>query len=138
MTSTLSFEIAHTPVPWMRTAYVMGRPINPAKLKAYEAMVRWEAVIAMKKLGLKLFEKPVTLEVAFWFETPKSWSKKKADALLYRGHPSKPDLSNLVKAVEDGMIGVVYVDDALISSIIARKQWAPRDAIIIKVYPSDL
>jgi Holliday junction resolvase RusA-like endonuclease len=42
-------------------------------------------------------------------------------------HPypaKKPDLSNIVKLVEDALNGCAWADDALIIDITARKRWA--------------
>ena len=61
---------------------------------------------------------PLKMEVTFFFKRPKSASKR-------IHHTVKPDLSNLVKSVEDALNGIVYVDDAQIVEL-----------SVIKVYDS--
>jgi Holliday junction resolvase RusA-like endonuclease len=112
--------------------------LNPESLKSYEAMIRWEATIAAHKCGATMFEKPVCIEATFTFAMPASWSKKKREGLIYRSHNSAPDLSNLVKAIEDGMNGVIFADDRLVSVLQCRKVWGEKDSIEVKVYPADL
>ena len=45
-----------------------------------------------------------TLSVSFHIPTPKSWSKKKAAEMHLKPHKSKPDLDNLVKALQDALL----------------------------------
>ena len=59
-------------------------------------------------------ERPLILEVDFFFKPP----RKKDNGLPHSG---RPDLSNLVKFIEDVAIGVLYKDDAQICEIRARK-----------------
>lgn len=71
---------------------------------------------------------PIKIRVDFYFKTPKSWSKKKAENAFY--HSSKPDLDNLVKSVLDAFNGIVFKDDAQVVEIIARKFWSDRESYI--------
>lgn len=58
----------------------------------------------------------VPMKVTFIFHMPllKSWSNKKAEQMLGTPHHKKPDLSNLIKLVEDAGNGIVWKDDSLI------------------------
>ena len=56
-------------------------------------------------------------------EMPESWSKIKRSEKAGTRHDQKPDLSNIVKAVEDGLTD----DDAGISHINADKFWDGSD-----------
>ena len=67
---------------------------------------------------------PVLLTVEAFFAVPASWSKAKQRAMLGQPHTQKPDTSNIVKAVEDGMNLIAYADDAQIADQVARKRWA--------------
>ena len=69
---------------------------------------------------LLLSGKALLLDVTFGMEIPKSHQKRK-DQLLNTAHIFKPDLSNLIKYIEDVCTGILYADDCLISNIIARK-----------------
>lgn len=110
---------------------VPGKPIPLARARSgskgfynpqYQAMKNfaWEVKTQYKSLPVEL---PIKLCLCFYFPMPKSWSKKKKAALLCEPHCSTPDLSNLIKFVEDALNGVVWKDDALIWSIDAEKKW---------------
>lgn len=62
--------------------------------------------------GFKPIDSPCLLSCCFYFPIPKSWSKKKSSLALHK--ESKPDLSNLVKQIEDCGNGILWKDDALI------------------------
>jgi Holliday junction resolvase RusA-like endonuclease len=42
-------------------------------------------------------------------------------APVYLSHIARPDLSNLIKFIEDIAIGILYGDDSIIAEIYARK-----------------
>lgn len=66
--------------------------------------------------------------VIFHIQMPKSWSEKKKGSMAGRWHKSRPDLSNLLKALEDA----IFTDDSKISSYgYLCKRWARRGAIEI-------
>ncbi len=58
---------------------------------------------------------------------PGSWSKAKKERMNNRYHQQKPDLSNLLKAIEDA----VYKNDSAIADIHVAKKWGYEGAIII-------
>lgn len=76
------------------------------------------------------FEGPLHLEVTFYFAIPKSRDKK-----LIQGtyHYYRPDLSNLIKFLEDIATGILFDDDCIISSITSKKCYddCPRTEFII-------
>ncbi|WP_163360796.1 RusA family crossover junction endodeoxyribonuclease, partial [Klebsiella aerogenes] len=56
---------------------------------------------------------------------------RKTAALLGLLKPtSKPDIDNLLKAVADGMNGIVYADDAAIVSFSCSKVYAAGDGFV--------
>ena len=61
---------------------------------------------------------PVEIALDFAFQIPKSKSTK-----INSNHPhtSIPDLDNLIKFVKDAGNGILWRDDCLIHSVIARK-----------------
>jgi Holliday junction resolvase RusA-like endonuclease len=61
-----------------------------------------------------------TLDITFYIEMPKSWSKKKREAMYMQPHQSKPDLDNMVKAFCDAL----YDDDAGVYAIRCAKYWS--------------
>ena len=66
-----------------------------------------------------------TLDITFYIEMPKSWSKKKREAMYMKPHQSKPDLDNLVKAYCDAL----YDDDAGVYAIQCAKYWSDENEI---------
>jgi Holliday junction resolvase RusA-like endonuclease len=66
---------------------------------------------------------PVRLTVRAYFPCPKS--DKKEDRAKYRWHTKRPDLSNLVKLIEDMGNGFLWHDDAQICSEVLEKFIAP-------------
>lgn len=73
--------------------------------------------------------------VAF-FKMPKSWSKKKKEKMNGKLHKSKPDLSNILKGIEDAL---TVKDETIAILTGCSKHWAPDDAlsIILKTAPDD-
>jgi Holliday junction resolvase RusA-like endonuclease len=61
---------------------------------------------------------PVFMHVTFYLPRPKSSPKKRTLP------DSKPDLSKLIRAVEDALSKIAYEDDARITDIVAHKQFA--------------
>lgn len=66
--------------------------------------------------------------VTFILPMPKSWSKKKREAVNGAPHKAKPDIDNLLKALLDS----VFNDDAHIYDIRAIKKWGENGQIVIE------
>lgn len=73
---------------------------------------------------------PLELIVTFFMPIPKTKARKVAP---YDYHHIKPDLSNLIKFVEDVANDIIFTDDAIIASIQAVKYYAiaPRTEFIL-------
>jgi len=71
------------------------------------------------------FELGETFHVVFNMPMPKSWSQKKRNAMRGEPHKSRPDLSNLLKAVED----ILMEEDSCIYTVVAQKKWADEGSI---------
>ena len=92
---------------------------------------RWqEEVNARLALTGQAFEEllkgPISLRLDFVMQIPLSWSKKKIDALKdgkVIWHTVKPDTSNLIKWVEDGLTGIVWEDDKQVVLVHAMKYY---------------
>ena len=79
------------------------------------------AAAAAEAYGGDLIDEPVRLACVFQFARPKSHfgtgrNSDKLKASAPARHAQKPDLSKLVRAVEDGLTGVVWRDDSLVIS----------------------
>lgn len=79
-------------------------------------------------------ECPIHLSVAAFFELPKSYSKKKAEAFNPGYKPTKPDLSNIIKQIEDCANGIIWKDDAqIVSYFDCGKYWADDPCWVVRV-----
>lgn len=79
---------------------------------------------------------PLCVSLNFYLQIPPSWSdKKRLDAVQGRLVPvAKPDLSNLIKAIEDGCNSIVWHDDAQIVELTeVTKQYGPSPQTILTV-----
>lgn len=106
---------AFTPKGWKRPVITSDNP----KLKSFRQEVSKAALVARQEAGFAdvLFGKhePVCVVFRFFFARPESVPKKR------RRHVVKPDLSKLVRCVEDSLSGIIFHDDAQIVSIATEK-----------------
>ena len=94
---------------------------TPEKTANYESLVKLAAHRAMERLSP--WEFAVELKITAYMQIPASWSQKKQEAAR-RGEirpKTKPDLDNIVKAIKDGMNGIVFKDDSQVIEVFARK-----------------
>ena len=116
----LMFEIPGSPIgqgrPKFSTINGHARAYDPEKSRNYKAYVKLLATQAMKDSGFTMIKGPCALSINAYFEVPKSKSKKFREAALNGlEYPTKkPDLSNIIKGIEDALNGLAYKDDALI------------------------
>jgi len=94
----------------------MARPVvtsdNP-RTKPWALLV---STVAQEHAGTSPpMEGPVFVALQFWLPRPKSLPKRITQ------HTKKPDLDKLVRAVLDGLTGIVFYDDAQVVSIVAQK-----------------
>lgn len=104
-----------------------------AKTASYENLVRLSAAGAM--IGRTPISEPVSMVIEVRVTPPKSASRKlTASMLLGAVRPAKkPDLTNIMKAVEDGCNGVVYADDSQIVHIVGSKRYDTTPGVDVKV-----
>ena len=119
-------------VPKSRPRACGNRFYTPKKTVDFENYI---ALLSSNEMcGSKPSANPIFVEVAFLFETPKSWSKKKKKAALDGYHVSKPDIDNLEKSVFDALNGIVWIDDAQVFKVIKEKKYSQESSIQIKIY----
>lgn len=91
-----------------------GRCYTPAATRSFEERLKQAAIFSWRKAPLT---GPLALKVTFSFPRPKS---------VKRPYPvSRPDLDNYLKAALDALNGVLWVDDAQMVDILARKRYGP-------------
>jgi Holliday junction resolvase RusA-like endonuclease len=124
----INFWIPGDPVPKARARVTMrgGKPraYTPIQTKKYEELA---GGIAAQIMGsAEPLKTPVRLLIEFGIGIPRSWSQKRRDAAIAGLYvPTvKPDLTNLVKSIEDGMNGIVYRDDSQIVYMVVAKYYA--------------
>jgi len=132
-----SFDIAGTPVPKGRPRVTRsGHVYTPQKTREYENKIRKIAFVEMT--GRKSLQEPVRVCIEFFFQPPRSMSKKGRAALLEPPsvHAIKPDLDNLIKAVLDSICGyrLPISDDKLVAQLIASKKYATQPSVKIRIY----
>lgn len=108
-----------------RTGHVYKDPVD----QEYENAIAGFYLSVAKEASS--FSGPVALTVKAYYVKPKSWSKRRAARELYK--LSKPDLSNIVKAIEDALNESAYADDAQIVQHSAWKGWGERNEIVVEI-----
>lgn len=97
--------------------------------------------------GHPIIDEPVELNVVFFFVRPKGHYRKseRFDGQLKATAPNwptkPPDVTKLLRAIEDALTGVVWRDDASVVVQAARKVYADRPGAFVTIspalYPSD-
>ncbi|KUZ98108.1 endodeoxyribonuclease RusA [Burkholderia ubonensis] len=114
------------------------RTFTPEATERYENLVKIAAGAAMR--GSAPYEGPVRMVVHIGLPIPTSWSAKRqaAAAAGLIGATKKPDASNVLKAVEDGMNGVVYVDDGQVVDQWVSKRYVRAPGVRVEVIELNL
>lgn len=106
---------AFVPKGWTRAVVTSANPKN----KNWQQIVSDAAQREIEKRpGFQLFDGPVRLELTFVLPAPKSLKDKRPP------HTKKPDLDKLVRSVKDALSGVAWRDDAQVTDLVARKDYA--------------
>lgn len=110
-----------------------ARMFTPAKTVAYEGLVAHAAQQAMR--DAPLWVGACRIEVDVLCSVPASWSaKKRAQALAGAIRPTKkPDADNVLKAVCDGINGVVWRDDVQAVEVLLHKAYAMTPKINVRI-----
>lgn len=116
----VKFSMLAKPTAKARPVFGKGKVFTPERTREYEETVREFAEAAME--GRPPVEFGVTVRCHFSFKSKKAgW------------RTSKPDLDNLIKAVTDGMNGIVYKDDSQIVAIGAGKANGDANEVEVEV-----
>lgn len=109
------------------------RTYTPEKTATYENLVRLEYE---RQCGdVTLADAPVEMRITAYYAIAKSDSKKMRQAKLDgQIRPmKKPDLSNVIKSIEDGLNGIAYYDDAQIVMITAEKHYDTIPRVVVEI-----
>lgn len=112
---------------------------DPAKSRDYKQYVR---LVASEDAPETPVTGAVLLSLRIYRAIPKSMSKRKREAALAgRLRPTtKPDVSNVLKGVEDALKGVWYADDSQIVGYGELGKWyaeRPRIEVTMTEYPQE-
>lgn len=135
----VSFVVPGEPVgkgrPRVSTIGGHARMFTPKKTANYETLIAMAAQQAMA--GRELINGPVMVELFIMVSVPQSWSKKrKLQALAGQIFPTKkPDKDNIIKAIYDGLNGVVWVDDVQAVDGRQRKRYGDVPGVQVRVIP---
>lgn len=100
-------------------------------IRTYRREVTTTAIEAMKDHELIARPLSVSMDVEFYLKRPASLPKK------YNFHSKKPDLSKLIRALEDGLTGVLFDDDSQIDNIVAHKYYGNPERTVVRAWASD-
>ncbi len=127
----------------MKVYVIPGDPIALARArhgqrKVYDSQKHLKLVAGLSLVeqhkGLEMFAGALHLDVSFFMGLPSNMSAVKRKALIHTNHIYRPDLSNLLKFIEDAATGILYHDDCLIASISCKKLYDenPRTEFTLK------
>jgi Holliday junction resolvase RusA-like endonuclease len=117
------------PVPLARPRFgKRGHVYTPEKCQSAKRSIAIDAMKAMR--GMDPLTVPLSVEMIFTMKMPK---KPKKNQLKGCHHVSTPDLSNLIKLVEDALNGVVWKDDSIISELRCWKRYGSEPSTIVRV-----
>ena len=124
------YIILGDPIPLKRARVTKNGTYDPQKKEKEQIQYMMRANYGL----LTPFKGPIDLDLRFGMPIPKSYSKKRKEALLNNCHSCKPDLSNLIKFYEDALTGILWEDDSQIYKIAATKTYckSPHVTITIK------
>jgi len=112
------YTINGNPIPLARARLFKQKVYDPQRNKKLVASID----VVSQHDDEPLLTGPLHLDVTFYMKYPSSIAKSRQ--LTYQGKPHQtiPDLSNLIKFIEDICSNdVVYHDDCIISSITSKK-----------------
>ena len=107
-------SVPFKPMAAMRPKINRGKMYDPQSSKKEDFMWLVKSYLPRKFIP---FSTAVSVIFEFHMPIPGSLSKKKQKELLGEHHLKKPDLSNLIKFVEDACNGVLWLDDRIIANI---------------------
>ena len=115
------------------------RMYDPKKVTVFKRQLGMLAKQQMLDRGLEPYDGPLEVRFEFFRPVQASISKKERARRLSGVHrPTvKPDLSNYIKALEDGLNGIIWIDDNRIVQIVAEKKYSDRPRIVIEVNKVD-
>jgi len=140
MTSCLSFTVIGIPQPQGSSRAFVPRGWNRAiittanaKLKPWRQEIAGTAQVAMIESKLSLLEDvPLSIKALFFFEKPRSAKKS------LRHKITKPDADKLLRGLLDSLTGIVFRDDAQITTCYVRKEFGLPSRVEVSIAVEDI
>lgn len=110
-----------------------GRSYTPKETVNYETLVK----LAYSQLeNKKYFEGPLKVYITAYFSIPTSTSKGKTNLMMSgKMRPTKkPDMSNIIKIIEDALNGIAYKDDCQIVEVVADKFYSTMPRVEVELW----
>lgn len=119
-----------SPRPRFRNAGRFVQTYMPTSYTKHKAYIQEQ----MPKL---LTDQNLKVSLYFYFEPPKSWSKKRKLIALGTYKRTKPDVDNLIKTVLDAANNHVWQDDNQVVHIDSYKMYAEESKIVMVIKEVD-
>lgn len=119
-----------SPRPRFRNAGRFVQTYMPTSYTKHKAYIQEQ----MPKL---LTDKNLKVSLYFYFEPPKSWSKKRKLIAIGTYKRTKPDVDNLIKTVLDAANNHVWQDDNQVVHIDSYKMYAEESKIVMVIKEVD-
>ena len=122
----IKITIPGIPVAKGRPRVTKRGAFTPQKTVNYESLVQYTYMAQAE--GQKL-EGPLRMDIMFFFPIPKSYSKKRREAIrrMLEQHTKKPDIDNCIKSITDALNKFAYDDDSQVVEISARKYYTEEE-----------
>lgn len=120
--------------PRISTVAGKARAFTPSKTRHYESAIGQAGYRSME--GADPLDQPLHVTITAYVQMPKSLSKANREKALAGTllPTTKPDVDNYAKAAIDGLNGIVFRDDSVVTDLFVRKRYAaaPRLEIFIE------
>jgi len=128
----IAIYIPGEPIGKGRPRLGKGHTYTPEKTRTWEEMAALEA---RRQYQGEPLEGPVHMDVEAVFAIPKywpTWRRQEAEDDMVM-HIVRPDASNVLKAVEDALQGILFRDDSQIGSVSIEKWYGAEPGVWVEV-----
>jgi Holliday junction resolvase RusA-like endonuclease len=116
----LKFVIPGNPLAWSRAVPLhKGRAFDKQKKAKFDFGLI--LISQLNGLSRPVYSGALEMDIKFFFE-PAQYKKSEPNIAF---HKSPPDLSNLIKFIEDASAKILYPNDCMIASLKAAKYYDP-------------
>lgn len=129
---TYIFSYFTEAVPKARPITTKHHTFTPKRTKDFENFIANSTYMTMRDWNMDMFPEgiPLKISIDFFLKPPKRLMRK--DGLIKGCMPVfRPDLDNYVKAVLDGLNGILFVDDSQIVKLESSKNYTESSPKII-------